>query len=155
VSGARPLPPQLGWSDLLLAWAGGLVGYLVGEYGAGALLRVTYRAGGVEALLSWVWLPWLAGAVLCGAGAGGVLVLLRARTVWWHWIAAGALVPVASGVISWFVLGGRVEGGSVAVTVATQVLVAVLVAALVGALLALRRSRPRAPRPHHASGYAS
>lgn len=147
----RALPLEVGLLDLVLCWTAGLVGYLVAEYGAGALLAGAVMQGGTGALPAWVWLPWLAGPLLCGAAAGAMLALLGAPVRWWHWPLAGAVVPLAAAPVTWFVTRSAV-GGEIVVGVLVQVLVAGLVAAGVGALAhafapLLARRRSSAPPP--------
>jgi len=149
VTGLRR-PADVGVLDLVLCWTGGLVGYLVGEYGTGALVAATIGDGGAAAVPSWVWLPWVAGPLLCGVVAAVVLVLLRARPAWWHWPLVGGLVPLAAAPVTWFVTLGA-AGGELAVGVLVQVLLAACAGAASGALaraggrLLPARRQPDAP----------
>ena len=126
--------------DLVLAWTAGLIGYLVAEYGAGAAVASAIGDGGADALPSWVWLPWIAGPVLCGLLAGGVLPP-DALPLWWHQALAGAGVPALAAPVTMLVVG---EAGP---AVLTGVLVQVVVAALValGAARARRWVQPHLP----------
>ncbi|ADG75445.1 secretion protein snm4 [Cellulomonas flavigena DSM 20109] len=155
MTGARPASPAVRVLDLLLCWTGGLVGYLVGEYGAGAVLAATIGDGGVAAVPSWTWLPWLAGPVLCGLLAGSVLALLRVRTPWWTWLLAGGFVPLAASPVTGLVTAGAVDLGDLALAVAVQVLVACVAAAAVGAVARVVGRRAPAPRPAPPASYSS
>lgn len=146
----RPSPALL---DLLLCWTGGLVGYLVGEYGAGAVLAAAIGDGGVTAVPSWTWLPWIAGPVLCGVLAAVVLTLLRVRTPWWTWLLVGGFVPLAASPVTGLVTAGAVAPGDLAVGVLVQVLVACAAAAVVAAVV--RVVGPRAPAPSPPPSYSS
>lgn len=157
MTGDRRTSPAAGLLDLLLCWTGGLVGYLVGEYGAGALLAGAIGDGGVAAVPSWTWLPWIAGPVLCGLLAGVVLALLRVRTSWWTWPLAGGFVPLAASPVTGLVTAGAVDPGGLALAVLVQVLVACAAAAGVGvvARAAGRRAPAPAPPPGPSSSYSS
>ena len=155
MTGSRRPVPAPGLLDLLLCWTGGLVGYLVGEYGAGALLAAAIGDGGVDALPSWTWLPWIAGPVLCGLLAGAVLALLRVRTSWWTWLLAGGLVPLAASPVTGLVTAGAVEVRDLAVAVLVQVLVSCAAAAVVGAVALVAGRRVPAPAPVPPASYSS
>lgn len=136
--------------DLVLSWTAGLVGYLVAEYGAGALLVAAVDGGSPQALPAWTWLPWIAGPVLCGALAAAVLPLWRGPALW-HWLVAGGAVPLLAAPVTMFVVGVA-DVGSLLLGVGVQVVVAALVAAGVGLLrravepaLAARRATTPVP----------
>ncbi len=142
-----PRPVEL--LDLVLCWTAGLVGYLVAEYGAGALLMAAVGDGGPQSLPSWTWLPWIAGPAACGVLAAAV-VPLAGRPSRGIWAVAGGAVPLLAAPVTWFVVADVATAGLV-VGVVVQVLVAAAAATVVGwvrqAVEPALASRRRAPAP--------
>lgn len=130
-------PPRLG--GLLRGWVWALLGFLVGEYGAGLALQVLLRADESDLVRSWTWLPWILAALLCGVGAG-LAVPAASDRAWWTWIVAAAPIPVGAYFLTWWYLSafGADTDGLVLASV-----IQVLLAATVATGIGLLRSRSR------------
>lgn len=134
-------------TGFLRAWVAGLVGFLVGEYGAGALLRVVRDSSGDQAMLDVLWLPWIAAPVLCGIAAA--LALPHAeRARWWHWLVGASVVPVgAAGVTLVVVSLVGAEPSGFWLSVAVQIVIAAVLALGIGTLRTRRAAARPAPVP--------
>ncbi|WP_258726155.1 hypothetical protein [Cellulomonas sp. NS3] len=132
------------FASFVRPWAAGLVGFLVGEYGAGALLGSLVRSGDREQALALSWLPWVAAPVL-GALLATLAVGVVATTRWWHWLVAVLPVPLGAVGVTAAVI---VLTGAAATGFALSVVAQLVLAAGVGlALGTLRRRAWRPPTP--------
>ncbi|GAA4725368.1 hypothetical protein GCM10023216_14640 [Isoptericola chiayiensis] len=130
---------------LLIGWICALVGFLVGEYGAGLVLVGLRSSSGDQAMIDWSWLPWIAAAVLCGL-AVGLWTPVGAETPWWRWLAVGAPVPVGSGLVTWaYFASYGVAIPDQWLSTLVQVLIAVALALAVGLMRTRRAGRGEAP----------
>ena len=137
--------------DLLWAWAAALAGFLVGEYGSGVLLALRADAAGGDAVLSLLWLPWLAAPVLAGL-LGAWAVPVARVTAWWQWLVATVPVPLGAAVVTTVVV---VATGSTAAGLALSIVVQVLLCGAVAAAVGAWRSARHARRPSPPGTYTT
>lgn len=129
---------------LVVGWICALVGFLVGEYGAGLVLVGLRSSSGDQAMIDWSWLPWIAAAVLCGLAAG-LWTPVDAETPWWRWLAVGAPIPVGAGLVTWaYFASYGVALPQQVWSSAVQVVIAVVLALVIGMLRTRRGDRGEA-----------